>query len=99
MKFDGGLTVVHAAEIRKALLKALKAADGVVIDAGNVTNVDISGLQLLCSAHRMAAESGKRISYTGKLPGAFQKAAEEAGYERPAGCRFACEKNCFWMSR
>lgn len=98
-KFDGDLTVNHAAEIRKALLEALKAADLVAIDAGNVKNVDISGLQLLCSAHRTAAECGKRITYAGKLPGAFLKAAEEAGYERLAGCRFDCKQNCFWMSR
>jgi anti-anti-sigma regulatory factor len=96
VKFYGDLTVGHAVETRKVLMRALKVADQVLIDFGNVTDADISSLQALCSAHKTAARLGKRLSYDGTLPEALRKAAEEAGYERSAGCCPDCLKNCFW---
>ncbi len=82
VKFEGALTVGRADEIRTLLMKALADAGQVFLDLGNVTDIDLAGLQLLYSAFETARQAGKQLSYAGKLPGAILKAAEEAGYER-----------------
>jgi anti-anti-sigma regulatory factor len=99
VKLDGDLTVNHAAEIRKIMMHALTDADQALIDFGNVTNADLSSLQLLCSAHKTAASMNKHLLCAGRLPDALRKAAEEAGYARFAGCRLECAKNCLWAAK
>ncbi len=99
IKLDGDLTVSHAAEIKHILMNALTDADQVLIDFGNVTNADLSSLQLLCSAHKTASSMNKHLLCAGRLPDALRKAAEEAGYARSVGCRLDCKKSCLWAPK
>ncbi len=99
IKLDGDLSVNHAAEIKHILMNALTNADQVLIDFGDVTNADLSSLQLLCSAHKTAASTNKHLLCAGGLPDALRKAAEEAGYLRSVGCPLACKKNCLWARK
>jgi anti-anti-sigma regulatory factor len=85
---EDALTLRHADEIRKVLIKALIDADEVAITFRNVTDVDLSCLQLLCSAHRSAVRFNKRLSLAGSTPPIFQRSMEAAGYSRLTGCGF-----------
>lgn len=96
---DGNLTVNRAEELRMLLIKALIDADHVQVDFGPVTEVDLSCLQLLCSAHRSAGRMKRRLSLSGGWPEPFQKTLEEAGYARLSGCRFDTEHTCLWVKR
>jgi ABC-type transporter Mla MlaB component len=96
---DGDLTVQYAAELRSVLLNTVTQADEVLLEFGTVTDVDITGLQLLCSTHRTAALLSKRLSYPETLPEALAKSAQEAGYGRLTGCSWDDKKTCFWSSK
>lgn len=93
---DGELTVDRAEELRSVLIKALIDADRVELDMENVTAVDLSCLQLLCSAHQSAVRMNKRLALRHGRPDVFNRAADAAGYLRRAGCRLGSEKTCLW---
>jgi anti-anti-sigma regulatory factor len=99
IKLDGDLTVNHATAIKHIFMNVLANADQALIDFGNVTNADLSSLQLICSVHKTAASMNKHLLYAGGLPDALRKVAEEAGYVRSVGCPLACEKNCLWARK
>ncbi len=92
----GAVTVQRAAELRTVLADALARADRLAIDLSGVTEVDLCGLQLLCSARRTAARSGKRFAIAGATPDAVRQAAEAAGACIRSGCGAADPATCPW---
>ncbi len=99
MLLDGDLTLQNAEDMRRALMKAIIASDNVTLTFNTVTDVDLSSLQLLCSAHRSAVRLNKRIAIRGEWPELFQRAVDEAGYARSTGCRLDCENSCLWVRK
>jgi ABC-type transporter Mla MlaB component len=93
---SGELTLDHAEELRSALIKALIDVDRVELDMEKVTAVDLSCLQLLCSAHRSAVRMNKLLALRHGRPDELNRAADEAGYLRRAGCRLDSYKTCLW---
>lgn len=59
---EGSLTIENAAEIRTAIYDALVSTERLVLTIGDNAEVDITLLQILCSAHRGALEADKRIT-------------------------------------
>ena len=98
IQLEGDLTLPNAAELRSILIKALINADAVTIKFGDVQDLDLSCLQLLCSAHRSAVRLKKQIQFEGSLPKILQETADAAGYLRLKGCQLGSEKSCFWIS-
>jgi anti-anti-sigma regulatory factor len=99
IKLDGNLTVGQAEELRSLLIKAIIDAEEVHLDFGTVTDVDLSCLQLLCSAHRSASRMKKRVSLSDDWPEVFKKTVEEAGYSRNTGCRLDIDHTCLWVKK
>jgi anti-anti-sigma regulatory factor len=94
VKLPSELTLSHVAEIREMLLPALGSGEALEIDAQEVTDVDIAGLQLLCSLHRGTVKQGSTLAFCGQQRGgAIQQAQEKAGFARHMGC-FA---GCLWQ--
>ncbi len=96
---NGDLTLATAAEFRALLIKALIDTDTITISFENTGAVDLSCVQLLCSAHRSAVRMGKQLVLTGAWPGPFRQIVNDAGFIRNAGCRLGSEKNCLWIVR
>lgn len=94
---EGDLTLPYAADMRSALIKALLDADDISVAIENVQDVDLSCLQLLCSAHRSAVRLKKHVAFKQPLPRIFSEMVEAAGFTRMTGCKLDCEKNCIWM--
>jgi ABC-type transporter Mla MlaB component len=94
---DGNLTVGQAEGLRILLIKALIDAEQVRVDFGTVTDVDLSCIQLLCSAHRSASRMKRSITLSGDWPEPFKKIVEEAGYSRLAGCHLDVDHSCLWV--
>jgi anti-anti-sigma regulatory factor len=95
---EGDLTLPNAEALKGICIKALLDADDVSIAMENVQNVDLSCLQLFCSAHRSAVRIKKHFAFSGSPPPAMRNAAKAAGYARLKGCKLDCEKSCLWMT-
>jgi anti-anti-sigma regulatory factor len=95
---EGELTLPRAEELKSAFLKALARGDAVSIRFGSVQNVDLSCLQMLCSAHRSAVRMKKKVGVGGAIPKILSDAAEAAGYMRLKGCGLDFKNSCLWIA-
>lgn len=97
LRLDGELTVRHAEEVKAVLMESLDQVDLVELKFTDVTEIDLSCLQLLCSACMTSYGSNKRLRPTGKYPGVVKEVVETAGFARHKGCTFDRDKNCLWL--
>lgn len=58
----GEMTIYSAAELKEALLAAVRCGDAVEIDLAEVSELDTAGLQQLLLARREAIREGKSFS-------------------------------------
>ncbi len=96
LAIEGAMTVQYAGELREQLLAAFEKADSVTADLCRVTEIDIAGLQLLCSAHRSSVAMKKTFTITGEPDSAVWKAAGAAGQLRQTGCLMDVCHTCIW---
>jgi anti-anti-sigma factor len=94
----GELTIQNVSALKEALLYSLAKAPGLRVHLEGVEESDLSGLQVLCSAHRAAVASGKSMAIAGQWPGPFARVVEAAGYLRGGMCRTPGASSCFWRS-
>jgi anti-anti-sigma regulatory factor len=78
-------------------MTSIKEKDMLVVDAAGVTSVDAAGLQLLCSAHRMALLMKRKMVLGGDRPQILRHAIEESGYARSEGCTPDGRGDCIWI--
>lgn len=97
LKADGQLTVARAADFKKALETSLEKANNIEINLNQVTSIDLSCLQLMCSAHLSAAKAGKSLSIKDPTFPIFLEAKENAGFTYSKPCRFVSTDDCLWV--
>jgi anti-anti-sigma regulatory factor len=97
LEIEGECTLDRAVELKSLLLEALQDGGDLLLKLDKVTAVDLSFLQLLCSAHRAALRCGKGFALHPQHPVAFIEAAEGAGFLRTMGCHDALDKECLFM--
>jgi anti-anti-sigma factor len=96
LRVQGEICLPTAATLRRALIEALEGGRETVMELGEVTNADLSGLQLLCSAHRTCLKRGVSLTM-GAASEKLRGAALLAGYEaRTAVCPFRRDGVCLW---
>ncbi|MEW6419553.1 MAG: STAS domain-containing protein [Nitrospirota bacterium] len=98
LTIDGGIIIHHAYELREALMKSLHTFEQMVINFENLTDIDLTCLQLLCSAHRTSLKLNKNLTLAGKNLERFKKIAKDAGFYRHMGCVLDNNKSCLWIS-
>jgi ABC-type transporter Mla MlaB component len=96
LKLEGRCTIERVNAIRHMLVEALGDHDRIVVDLEDITEVDLSCLQLLCSAHRASLDRNKQLVLHENLPDAFKKVVQIAGYVRTLGCHKDPAKSCLW---
>ena len=96
LTFSGELTIAHADHLRSTLKETLDKADHVVLDVKQVTQMDLSALQLFCSAHRTAVADGKQIRFGCPAQGAIGQTLSLSGFVREIGCDRKVDHNCLW---
>lgn len=93
---SGPMTILQAAELREGLLKAFDAGSDVELSLAGVTEMDLTALQLLCSAHRTSLQKGVRLALVGGQPQAVAAVVELAGMQRLNGCAQDVAGTCVW---
>jgi anti-anti-sigma regulatory factor len=96
LRLDGSWTIERAQELKSMLVAALAGNNHVIIDVGGVTEVDLSFLQLLCSAHRASLKGYKYFALHENQSAAFKRVVHDAGYVRTLGCHQDPERSCLW---
>ncbi len=96
LTIEGALTLPYINEIRDTLLRAVQQADDIAIDMRAVTDLDVSGFQVLCAAHKSAIRLGKRLSLAGAPGAVVMEIAGRAGYIRQSSCTGGADGRCLW---
>lgn len=94
----GALTIEYASDLCLALLEAVEGATAVSLDCEEVSAVDLSSVQLMCSLHRLATDMGKTVSFVGTIPETLRTVVTRAGFERQTVCDEKYGDGCFWAS-
>jgi len=92
----GELTITHIGSVKKELQDAIRTASTVLVRLENVQEVDVAFLQLLCSAHRTAADADKSLAIGGEME-RFRALLKRAGFQRHIGCRENSRYPCLWL--
>ena len=93
---DGELAIQRAVALRESLMDRLLTGNAIDLDLSNVTAIDVSGLQLLCSMHRTARNAGGDIRIASPLSAAVAQMVESAGFARRHVCRSNSSSRCLW---
>ncbi|RJR48263.1 MAG: STAS domain-containing protein [Desulfobacteraceae bacterium] len=97
LTLKGELTIQHSPRLREVLLRVLSETTSLSISLEGIREIDLSGLQVLCSAHRTAVDLRKSISVTGTWSEEIRNVVERAGYGTGRSCG-SMENGCFWKS-
>ena len=93
----GRLTIENAAEFSRIVREALEVSKNVALEFEPDVDIDITGVQILCSACKWAAQSGKTFSYHGPRPQALADIITSSGAERHAACKYNNDSTCIWF--
>jgi hypothetical protein len=80
------LTIETIADFQQRIRLGLNEATTVVLEFDPELELDITALQLFCSACKTAAAEGKRFTYRGQPPKALLELIAAAGAERHEHC-------------
>lgn len=91
------LTISQATELKKNITDALSNSDGLIIDLKNLSEFDLSCIQLLCSANFTFEKTGKKMTVN-IAPGDFlREKLLQSGYTSKSGCFESPCRNCLWL--
>ena len=94
LNLEGELTISRSIEILSILKESIHKSNDIRISLRDITGIDLSILQLLCSAHRTSAAMGKTISLESPVPAVFRQTVRQAGFKRRNGCAHSLNTNC-----
>jgi anti-anti-sigma regulatory factor len=80
------LTIETCTEFKQALSNALDTARQVVLDAHQLQQVDITSLQLICSACRAASSKGRFLAFENDIPSCIESLRTSIGANRSCPC-------------
>ena len=82
LSLEGVIDIATAAELKTALIDALKPGLPVRIALHSNTDLDVTAFQLLWAAEREARAQGVQFTLAGELPQTISAALMDAGFER-----------------
>ncbi len=97
LSINGELTIQNAADLKKILIESLEDTSHLTLNIENVTEIDMSCLQLLCSAHKTTINTDKGLSIHGSPSAIFQEALNVSGYQQFSGCELDKSDSCLWV--
>ncbi len=99
IRMQGAISIAGACAFRDAMLHIQDRWTSLIVNLEDVTAIDVSGLQILCSAHRTAVKLHKQMALTGHLVESVHKSASDAGYLKKRACAMSGEQACLWAGR
>jgi len=95
---SGEMTVRQVSELRTVLAQSLASVNRLALRLEDVGDMDLSFLQLLCSAHKTSALLMKELTLVAPAP-SFTRAVREAGYVSHSRCTQGIAEGCFWSAQ
>lgn len=91
------LVIENAVDFSKSISAALVIAQKVAVKFDGMIEMDITALQVLCSACKTAAAEGKIFTQQGPRPELMDHLIPAAGAECLGPCRYNTDNPCTWF--
>ena len=95
MEVSGDLTVANSLNLRKAMLANFKKGDSLELAVGDVTDMDLSFVQILIAAIKTAEKDEKEFALRTPVPEPLVKGLETSGFLNHGRCE---KTDCIWCS-
>jgi anti-anti-sigma regulatory factor len=92
---EGDLGLPRIAALREVLIESLRPGNSTVLDLTDVPSIELSGLQLVCSAHMAYHRRGAGFSVRGAGEG-LRRIAARAGFGSRNPGRPCGNSGCIW---
>lgn len=90
------LTIETGIEFKQALSGALDSARQVVLDAHRLQQVDITSLQLICSACKSASAMNRSFTFGDDIPSCIATLRTVIGANQGSPCNNKRTESCIW---
>lgn len=91
----GAVTLQSVETMLTDFVSAFKVSRKIDLDLSAITELDLAGMQLLCSAHRSSYTQSIEFKVTGHNPLVWEM-AEASGHLRFKGCEQDINNTCVW---
>jgi anti-anti-sigma regulatory factor len=91
------LTIETAADFSRIVREALEASKNVAVEFEPTLVIDITGVQILCSACKSSAQIGTVFSFHGPQPQGLAEIIASSGAGRYAVCKHNNNSTCMWF--
>ncbi|MGE0917309.1 STAS domain-containing protein [Trichlorobacter lovleyi] len=92
----GRLAIDTAAELQNLLLEQLDTVSSIQLDLSAVEDIDLAGMQLICSACRTNLEVKKHFNFTGCMAPVVKESIGAIGLQRQTTCKHNDDLPCIW---
>lgn len=94
----GRLAIDTASELHGFLKEQL--SDGpelLVLDLAELDDLDIAGVQLICSTCHTALDNGKKFQFGSAVPEVLKHAKQQLGITHITQCKYKANTPCIWF--
>jgi len=93
LSVEGSLTVGNISSLHKKIVELLKQTNTLELDIDHTDGIDLTFIQLICSAHRAFTKVGKNFFITGDKASLYGR-TDCIGFTRHKGCKFENNGSC-----
>jgi ABC-type transporter Mla MlaB component len=98
IRLTGDWGIEDAPELHQLLADTLTDADRVVLNIQQMGSLDITTMQVICSACKTAAMRSKLLQVAGTLPECLNTLSTSVGAKRASMCNQNNNQACIWFS-
>jgi len=96
--FTGALDLPNVCKVHQALSEAIRNYTHIVVHIKQAAGMDLSFLQLICSAHRTAISQKKHFSLALEGNDRINEVLMLSGFDRHCGCGSDEVEPCIWQT-
>jgi ABC-type transporter Mla MlaB component len=92
----GKLAIDTATELHQLLLDQISIVRKIQLDLSGIHEIDLAGMQLICSACRTSLDDKKSFNFSGCMPATVKTAITAIGLQRQSACKHNADLPCIW---
>jgi anti-anti-sigma regulatory factor len=94
----GRLAIDTAAELHGFLKEQLAdEPDSVIVDLAGLDDIDIAGVQMICSACRTIQQGGRKFQFGSSTAEALDHIKNQLGITHITQCKYKANTPCIWF--
>lgn len=96
ISIGGRLAIDTVAILRDFFLEHLPTAKSIRLDTGALEEIDLAGMQLLCSACYTALSENRSFRFSGKPAPCIAQGVDNLGFQDHKLCKHNASISCIW---